>query len=322
MPRIYRLVVGSTEAHQRLDRYLVARLPQGLSRVAIQRAIRDGSVTVGGQVAKAHRRLNAGEVVSARVDQLGATPSRSAVAVPEPIPLDIAYEDEALLVVNKPPGLVTHPAPGHWSGTLVNAVLWHLERGQGIGQEPSPLAPCPPGPPGSSQAGAGTPLPRAGLVHRLDKDTSGLLIVAKTERALRDLAKQLKARTMSRRYLAFVEGHPPDDEGVIDASIGRHATHRKIMTVRYLGGRQAVTRYRVLQRFNRHQTSDIRHQTSGKAVRLKSEVWSLESELPFPYTLLEVKLQDRGHGQQDSHTVRLSRRSSPAARTRSRARRS
>ena len=226
--REYEFSVGPVEAGVRLDRYLGKRLPDSVSRAMIQRAIRGGLVTVGGRPVKVHHRLHPGDRVAARFETLPA-PSRDLPMAPQEIPLEIVYEDEQLLVVNKPPGLVTHPAPGHWDGTLVNALLWHLERGQG-------------------KAGSSTP-PRAGIVHRLDKDTSGLLLVAKTEAAHFALSRQLKARTIKRSYLALVEGHLPLDAGTINAPIGRHTAHRKVMTVRHLGGRAAVTHYRVITRF-------------------------------------------------------------------------
>lgn len=262
MPRRYQFVVGAQESRQRLDRYLVRHLPQTLSRAAIQRAIRQAAVTVGGQVAKAHRLLKPGETVLARFDQLGALPSRQAHLIPEPIPVEVVYEDGQVLVVNKPPGLVTHPAPGHWSGTLVNAILWHLCETQGARRKTqgNQLESC--------VSSLESSLPRAGIVHRLDKDTSGLLVVAKTEGALRALAKQLKARTLTRVYVAIVEGHMPHDEGTIEASIGRHPTHRKVMAVRYLGGRQAVTRFRVLKRTR-----------------------AQEAQGAFPYSILQVSLE-------------------------------
>ena len=263
MARTYRFLVGQVEDTARLDRFLVSHLPQTFSRAAIQRAIEQGVVTVDGQPVKSHRRLKPGQAVEARFAEL-AQPSRGALVRPEPIPLDVVFEDDQLLVINKPPGLVSHPAPGHWTGTLVNAVLWHLSQAasskpQAAGTEVQ-LAAC------SLQPG----LPRAGLVHRLDKDTSGLLVVAKTDLALRLLARQLKSRTMSRRYLALVDGHPPFDEGTLDAAIGRHSKDRKLMTVRHLGGRPAVTHYRVLQRLS------VKKQTEHLSIK---------------YTVVEVTLE-------------------------------
>ena len=241
--REYEFAVGPAEMGLRLDRYLGKRLPATVSRAMIQRAIRGGLVTVGGRSVKVHHRVHSGDRVAARFAALPA-PARDLPMAPQPIPLEIVYEDEHLLVVNKPPGLVTHPAPGHWDGTLVNALLWHFQEaagrrpkaeGQSEGLRPPATGLRPPA--------------RAGIVHRLDKDTSGLLLVAKTESAHFALSRQLKARTIRRRYLAFVENHLPLDTGTVNAPIGRHTAHRKVMTERHLGGRTAVTHYRVMKRF-------------------------------------------------------------------------
>ena len=243
MARTYRFIIGTAEAGLRLDHYLTRRLPASVSRAMIQRGIRAGDVTVSERPIKAHYKLRSGDRVIARFAQLSAR-GGDAVLRPQAIPLEVVYEDAELLVVNKPAGLVTHPAPGHWDGTLVNAVLWHLThaqgsrfKAQGKNEHLQPLA-----------FSLQPQLPRAGIVHRLDKDTSGLLLVAKTEAVHAALAKQLKARTIRRRYLAVLEGHVPLDEGTINAPLGRHLTHRKVMTVRHLGGRSAVTHYRVLKR--------------------------------------------------------------------------
>ena len=222
MSRALQFIVEPAGERSRLDRYLADRWPTETSRTMVQRVIEAGAVEIDGRRARANEKLRAGQTIVVRETEPPA-PDVDGVARAEPIPLDIVYEDDALLVVNKPAGLVTHPAPGHWSGTLVNALLWHLES-----KIPR--------------------LARAGIVHRLDKDTSGLLMVAKTDAALREMARQLKDRALSRGYLALTLGHPPFDEGTIDAPIGRHATHRKEMSVRYLGGREAVTHYRVLRR--------------------------------------------------------------------------
>lgn len=256
MPRTYRFIIGPADAGIRVDRYLVRHLPAEVSRGVIQRAILGGAVTVGGRPVKPHRVLKAGEVIETlRTESASPKPT---VPLPQPITLEVVYEDAALLVVNKPAGLVTHPAPGHWDGTLVNAVLWHLQnaggsrlKAEGKGAEGSGLKATASSlqPPASSQRSLEPSLPRAGIVHRLDKETSGLLLVAKTERAHVQLSKQLKDRTVNRRYLALIEGQMPADEGTMRASIGRHQRHRKLMTVRHLGGRTAVTHYRVLKRF-------------------------------------------------------------------------
>ncbi|MBI4596856.1 MAG: RluA family pseudouridine synthase [Candidatus Omnitrophica bacterium] len=230
--RTYQFHISAKEAGARLDQYLVQRLPQEVSRAMVQRGIRARLILVDGKPAKASTKLRSGSVVTAPFEELPA-PARDVPLTPQDIPLEIVYEDDLLLVVNKPPGLVVHPAPGHWEGTLVNAILWHLAsrkvaRSQGRKES----------------------LDRAGIVHRLDKDTSGLLLVAKTAQAQLSLSRQLKARTVKRRYLAAVEGHLPLNTGTINAPLGRHATHRKEITVRHLGGRSAVTHYRVLHRDN------------------------------------------------------------------------
>ena len=208
----------------RLDRFLAARAPD-LSRTRLQSLIETGRVLVDGRLRKASHRLRAGEVV--RVD---VPPPVPLALVPEPIPLAIVHEDPALLVVDKPAGLVVHPGAGHATGTLVHALLAHC---------------------GPTLSGIGG-VRRPGIVHRLDRGTSGLLVVAKTDRAHLALARQLKARTVERRYLALVHGAPPHAEGLIEAPIGRDPRDRLRMAVRPAGaGRTAVTRYRVLERFAR-----------------------------------------------------------------------
>lgn len=234
MARTYEFTIAPGDAGERLDAFLARQVAQTVSRAMIQRGIREGVIRVAERVVKPHYKLHAGDQVCARFDQL-PSPPRDLDLKAEPIPLDICYEDDTLLVVNKPAGLVTHPAPGHWDGTLVNAVLWHLD----------------------SQAGAAAGLTRAGIVHRLDKDTSGLLLIAKTPQAQLSLSRQLKARTIHRRYLALVEGRVAFDHGTVNAPIGRHATHRKVMAVQHLGGRAAVTHYHVRKRFAHATLLDI-----------------------------------------------------------------
>jgi 23S rRNA pseudouridine1911/1915/1917 synthase len=214
--------VGPDEAGTRLDKVLVARLP-GLSRARLQALIASGDVSVGDRPARAAHRVVAGEVVAVRVPA-----PAPALPAAEAIPLDVVYEDADLVVVNKPAGMVVHPAPGHASGTLVNALLAHCADLCGIGGELRP-----------------------GIVHRLDKDTSGLLVVAKHERAHRFLAAQLKERQMDKRYLALVDGGPRVGSGTIEAPIARDPRHPQQMAAR-AGGRPATTRFRVVERFARH----------------------------------------------------------------------
>jgi len=217
-------VVEAAAAGARLDRFLQTRAPD-LSRTRLQALIATGRVRVTGSHVKASHRLRAGAQVTVEV------PAPEPVALtPEPIPLDVVYEDADLLVVNKPAGLVVHPGAGHRTGTLVHAVLAHC------------------GPALSGVGGARRP----GIVHRLDRGTSGLLVVAKNDHAHLALARQLKARTVERRYLALVHGRLPHAAGVVETAIGRDPHDRLRMAVRPAGaGRPALTRYRVLERFLR-----------------------------------------------------------------------
>ena len=191
----------------------------GLSRTQVQRLIQEGRATAASGPLTASHRVRAGEIIDLHVP-----PPRPSDLAAEPLALDILHEDDDLLVVDKPAGLVVHPAPGHASGTLVNALLFHCRSLSGIGGEARP-----------------------GIVHRLDKDTSGLLLVAKHDRSHRHLAAQLKARKLQRRYQALVHGAMPAPAGTIDAPIGRHPVQRKKMAVVTRGGRVARTHYRVIE---------------------------------------------------------------------------
>ncbi len=207
-------------AGTRLDAFLVSRLPER-SRTLIHADIADGRVLVDGRRRPKGYRLRGGETVV-----YAPSRPRKMTAEPQDIPLDIVYEDEDILVVNKAPGMVVHPAAGHPDGTLVNALLHHLGR-----------------------APAGDDPLRPGIVHRLDRDTSGLLVVALSDRAHRDLSAQLADRRMGRTYLTLSWGRWADDEGELTGDIGRDPRHRQRMGVVARGGRPAVTRYRVLEDF-------------------------------------------------------------------------
>jgi 23S rRNA pseudouridine1911/1915/1917 synthase len=214
-----RLAVDAAHDGARLDVFLSARLP-ALSRSRLHNLIAAGAVRVGGETRKPASRVHRGQEVTVEIP---VVPPAEVIA--EPISLDVRYEDRDLLVVNKPAGLPVHPGPGHAGGTLVNALLARV--------------------PGL--AGVGGAL-RPGIVHRLDKDTSGLLVVAKTEAALRALQAAIKAREVRREYLALVHGRVAVAEGTIEAPIARHPRHRRRMAV-VARGREAVTRYRVRDRF-------------------------------------------------------------------------
>ena len=207
--------------NERLDR-AVAEEVDALTRSAVQKLLEQGGVTVNGAPAAKNTRLRPGDEICVTVPEPEPVEAR-----PEPIPLDIVYEDGDLLVVNKPKDMVVHPAPGHASGTLVNALLAHC---------------------GDSLSGINGEL-RPGIVHRIDKDTSGLLIVAKNDFAHRGLAAQIEAHSFTREYQAVVYGTLRDDSGTVDAPIGRDPVDRKRMTVTDRHARHAVTHYQVLARY-------------------------------------------------------------------------
>ena len=216
-----RLTVPGEDGGVRLDSFLAASLPE-LTRSAAARLIETGQVTVDGRTASKSARLYGGEAVEP------ALPEPEAIeALPQEIPLDVAYEDGDVIVVNKPAGLVVHPAPGHPDGTLVNALLYHC---------------------GDSLSGVGGAL-RPGIVHRIDRDTSGLIIAAKNDAAHQSLAAQLQDHTLARTYECIVTGSLREEAGAVDAPIGRHRTDRKKMAVTDRGGKRAVTHWEVLERF-------------------------------------------------------------------------
>jgi 23S rRNA pseudouridine1911/1915/1917 synthase len=212
--------ITANSAGERLDKYLAAQFAD-LSRAQVQMLIRAGQVTVNGVAAKASLRLEGGERVCVQVPVVEDADEPE----PEAIPLVVLYEDEHVAVVDKPAGMVVHPAFGHQSGTLVNAAL---SRWPQIAE--------------FAEAG------RAGIVHRLDKETSGAILIAKTPLALESLRAQFQARTVGKRYVALVEGLPETPEGVIDAPIGRDSRQRKRMAV-VRDGREALTEFRVVEVF-------------------------------------------------------------------------
>ena len=230
--RVVPLVSFTVEAGgERLDKIIPAHVPD-LSRATAQRLIKAGEVTVNGRPSKPSYRVQVGDEVVVRVPIEMPTP-----VVPENIPLDVIYEDDALLVVNKPAGMVVHPAYGHASGTLVNAVLAH----------------CP------QIADVGGP-DRAGVVHRLDKDTSGLILIAKDGATRTALQRQFKRRQVAKTYLALVEGQVQPREGVVEAPVGRDKRQRKKMAV-VRSGREARTMYRAIEYFANYTLLEVRPHT-------------------------------------------------------------
>ncbi len=218
------LQVAAEEAGQRLDRYLVAAL-NDISRSQLQSLIADGAIQVNGRPSKAGYALRAGDEI---LVDLSVT-ARPTHVKARPLPLEVVYEDDDLLVIDKAAGMVVHPAPGHSEDTLVNALLAYYPQIQ------------------SSETDQ-----RPGIVHRLDRDTSGLLIVAKHPRAQAALIEQMQRHAIIKRYLALVEGNVSLDQGSIDAPIGRDPRHRQQMAITATGSREARTHFRVLERFARH----------------------------------------------------------------------
>lgn len=219
----YKLSVDQGQAPVRIDRFLTDKLANA-TRNRIQNAIDEGNVLINGQPTRANYKIKPGDVITVMMEE----PKRDFEVLPENIPLDIVYEDDSLLIVNKPAGMVVHPAHGNWSGTLVNALTYHFNTLPEL--------------PGNSG--------RPGLVHRIDKDTSGLLVIAKSEKTMTHLAKQFFDHTIRRTYLALVWGEPSTDQGTIDVPIGRSAKNRKMMDVYPDGsqGKNAITHWKVLRR--------------------------------------------------------------------------
>ncbi len=205
----------------RLDVYIVKMLD--LSRSFAQQIVQQGDVLVNGKEAKANRRLKINDCVHVQFQQ----PTEEVKAEAENIPLDVIYEDKDIIVINKARGMVVHPAAGNPNGTLVNALLYHCK----------------------GELSGINGIIRPGIVHRLDKDTSGVMVAAKTDEAHRGLAAQIKAHTARRTYWALVHGNITEDRGIVDAPIGRHAKDRIKMAVTFKGGRNAVTHFRVVKRY-------------------------------------------------------------------------
>ena len=220
----YEITVPASAAGMRADRYLADVLPE-LSRSRLQELIRDGQAMIGDKPLKSSRKLNTGDIIILRIPEL-----KDPEILPEAIPLDILYEDEDVMIVNKPKGMTVHPAPGHSSGTLVNAVMYHCR---------------------GNLSGINGVL-RPGIVHRIDKDTTGALIICKNDAAHKHLSEQIKAHTFTREYQAVIIGNLKEDEGTIDAPIGRHPVERKKMSINHKNGKEAVTHYKVMKRFRNY----------------------------------------------------------------------
>ena len=222
------LTVNEKHVGKRLDIFIAHYEPH-ISRNRIQTMIKDGLALVNGRAEKTGYKVKLGETIALELPE-----KKEFDALPEPIPLNVIFEDAQFIVLNKPPGLVVHPAPGNYTGTLVNALLYHY------GSLPS-----------SGPGTRGSERERAGIVHRLDKDTSGVMVVARTQEALRSLSAQFKNRIVKKRYLALVVGVIKKGSGTIEAGLGRHVKERKKISVYTHRAREAITLYTVKERFRR-----------------------------------------------------------------------
>lgn len=228
---VYTLTVAAEEKGSRLDAF-VAKSLEDISRARVQKLLDEGRLTVDGAVKKANYRLNGGEEI-----RLEIPTAVSAEALPEDIPLDILYEDSDIIVINKARGMAVHPSPGIYSGTLVNALLYHCKDLSGIGG-----------------------VERPGIVHRLDKDTSGVMVAAKNDNAHASLSKQIGEKSASRVYCAVVRGSINEEAGVIKGAIGRDEKDRQKMAVR-ADGKPAVTHFRVMERIGDYTITECRLET-------------------------------------------------------------
>ncbi|MDU0328677.1 MULTISPECIES: RluA family pseudouridine synthase [Paenibacillus] len=226
-------VAGPADAKERIDKFAKTQLGEEFSRSQIQLWIEAGNLVVNGASVKANYKLAEGDRIVLVIPE--AEPTE---IVPEDIPLDIYYEDSDVIVVNKPRGMVVHPAPGHTSGTLVNALMFHCKDLSGINGELRP-----------------------GIVHRIDKDTSGLIMAAKNDKAHASLAAQLKAHTVTRKYYALVHGNVSHDQGTVDAPIGRDPHDRKMYTVIERNSKHAVTHFHVVERFGDYTLLELKLET-------------------------------------------------------------
>ena len=231
---------------QRIDKYLAVELSD-YSRSFLQKQLKEGNVKIGEKTVKSSYHLSEEEEITVLIPD-----NKEPDIEPENIPLSILYEDEQLLVVDKPKGMVVHPRAGHYSGTLVNALLYHCK---------------------GNLSGINGVL-RPGIVHRIDKDTTGALLVCKTDLAHRDLAQQLKEHSITRRYRAIVHGNLKEEEGTIEGAIGRHPTERKKMAINPKNGKPAVTHYKVLEHYKNYSYIECRLET-GRTHQIRVHMSSI-----------------------------------------------
>lgn len=234
----------------RLDSVLSMRFPDK-SRSYFQKLIKDGNITVNENNIKSNYRLRENDKVKIIIPVAEETD-----IVPENIPLDIIYEDKDIIVINKPKGMVVHPAPGHYSGTLVNALMYHCK----------------------NELSGINGILRPGIVHRIDRDTTGVIVACKNDMSHNSLAEQFKIHSITRKYEAIVYNNFADDDGIIDAPIGRHPTERKKMAINYKNGREAVTHYHVVRRLKGYTHIECRLET-GRTHQIRVHMASINHPL-------------------------------------------
>ncbi|MDR1548661.1 MAG: RluA family pseudouridine synthase [Hungatella sp.] len=243
-------VVAPEEAGVRIDRYLSGQC-QDISRSYLQKLLKEQSVLVEEKPVKSNYKVNAGDRISLTLPEI-----REPEIMPEDIPLDIIYEDKDIILINKPKGMVVHPAAGHYSGTLVNGLMSHCR----------------------SELSGINGVMRPGIVHRIDMDTTGVLIVCKNDMAHNSISEQLKEHSITRKYAAIVHGVLKEDEGTINAHIGRHPVDRKKMSINEKNGREAVTHYRVLERFKQFTYIECQLET-GRTHQIRVHMASINHPL-------------------------------------------
>lgn len=244
-------IIDVQDDNKRIDKYLSEKLPDH-SRSFIQKLIKEENVFVNNEIVKSNYKIKVSDEIRVNIPK-----PKELEIIAEDIPINIVYEDKDVLILNKPQGMVVHPAPGHYRGTLVNAIMHHCKEDlSGING-----------------------VMRPGIVHRIDKDTSGILVVCKNDKAHISIAKQLKEHSITRKYHALVYNNIKEDEGKIDAPIGRHPIHRKQMSINHKSGRNAVTYYKVIERIKNKYTHVQLQLETGRTHQIRVHMSSINHPL-------------------------------------------